>query len=90
MQQASIGIALLALLAWRLFAWSFVPTLLSALLLVYVLHARQAQPGKLGVIRRHGHKSHKGTWRVTIIKAEIVTDEPWSGELSLLTKASRQ
>lgn len=74
-----IGVALAAVLAWRLLAWDLLPTVVSALLLLFVLHQRQLQPGSLGITKRRARKGRGGVWRVTLIKAEIVTDEPWSG-----------
>ena len=83
LKQLAAAVVVIALAAWRVFGWSFLPTALNALLVLYILYGRQSLPKAHGIVRRRRHKASAGVWRVKLIKAEIVSDEPWSGEQCL-------
>jgi hypothetical protein len=80
----AIAAAVLIPFLWILASWS---ALLLTANLAYAAYRYLWRPrGAVavgGVVPGGGGGRRRGVWRVTLVKAEIVTDEPWSGTPSL-------
>ena len=81
--------AVAAIAAWLYFSWALMLTLLNGAALAYVLRTRAA-PGALPPATVSSRTCNQGAWKVTLVKAEVVTDEPWSGEPPARDGMSRQ
>lgn len=79
--QLALAATALALLIWLMSSWSVL--LLVANLVgggYYGLKRREGGVRTGGSVSKRRSRRRGGIWRVTLVKAEIVKDEPWSGE----------
>ena len=78
-----------AVIVWLYFSWALLLTLVNGAALAFVLRTRAA-PGPRPPAAVSSRACDQGAWKVTLVKAEIVTDEPWSGEPPACSRKSRQ
>lgn len=78
--QLAIAATVLGFLIWALTSWSVL--LLTANLLYggyCIVWQRRGAAGPSVVTSGRDKRRAAGVWRITLVNAEIVTDEPWSG-----------
>lgn len=89
-KQAAAAVVLLGCILWWFFSWSLALTALN--IGVALLYARpQTRQGTSGrrpeIIEAVSAEQAHGGWHVKLLRAEIVTDETWSGEPAATSKS---